>query len=751
MADVKQTDTTQGFVVSVGQTLIQTEEQALEVYYQMQSYPELQKLLSLHALEITKAIQSKDTGALINIIQKVQSDFLRTTAELPDQIRQDTEKKIIDAQLAPDEITKRVDNVKEALGETYKTAESVYTTKRKHNQEFIEKLVKNYSKLTPAEVTALTSTIVATAETYPELSSQQVIQTAIKNVPQIPEILVRDLQKRRDVTNSVAAAQKNDITTIEQQIIQAVLESPEPTITIQAIQTHKEASIETPTLIKNAQTLATASSASKTFSDGSEIDYSGFFVNISKNGSIAEKALAPLADTVFSLFPQKAQEAVVLKVLGSSWNKEISNNTFLQKTVGPLFQSQPVQQAITKGNTLFQSSGKSAVFTRTQSFFADIFVTVFHPQVSEVYLQLAGVGNTQMGSSISTYYAGWLASQGATAVAKKGIKTVGGKIASKAAGTAAGKVIGGLLGSAATPVGSVIGAFVGDIIIDKLLGGLWKGAKKAFGFLTLDWLGKLMSGQYESGSVLKDPTFIIAGVLVGTVMLLFVIPFILPLSLGGNAVFQKTVQNSAYIQGLGTGDETGPAINCADEPNNPLCSMESCDALQQDCRWPTSGTITQGPYTSCGGTHSSANAIDIGTSTGTDVYATIEGVVTDVFVGCADNEGSLGNICGYHSGIHKYLGNHIVIQGTGGYTYTLTFGHLLSTSIKVTKGQMVKPTDVVAEVDHSGSSSGPHLHFSFKDNSGQNRSINSILPFAIDHCVNGVDGCSPCSYPIIGG
>ena len=747
MADVKTPDVTQNFVVSVGQTVIQTEDQALAVYYQMQSFPELKRLLDLHIPEITRAIQQRNTGTLINIIQKVQSDFLRTTAALPDQIKQDTENKIKDAQMSPDELTKRVDKTKAALGETYKSAESVYTAKRKQNQVFIEKLVKNYSKLSPAEVTALAGTLVATAETYPDLPPQQVVENTVKTTPNLPEEVIRNLQKRPDISKGVASAQKNNITSIEQQIIQAVLDSPEPITTIQAIQTYKDTAIELPVLIKNAQTLASASASAQVFSGGAETDYTGFFSNISKNGSVIEKTLAPLADTIFSLFPQKTQEAVVLKVLGSSWNKEVSNNTFVQKTIGPLFGSQPVQQAITKGNTLFQSGGKGAVFTRTQTFFSDIFVTVFHPQVSEVYLKLSGFGNTQMGTSPGAFYAGLIAEQGATAVAKKGVKAAGGKIAAKAAGTTVGKVIGGLLGSTATPIGSVIGAFIGDIIIDKVLGGLWKGAKKVFGFLTLDWLGKLMSGQYESGSVLKDPTFIIAAVLVGAVTLLFILPFLLPLSLGSSAVYQKTFQNSAYIQGLGTGGETGPAIDCAATPNNPLCSMKSCDKSKQDCRWPASGTITQGPYTACGGTHRKANAIDIGGASGTDIYATINGTVTKVFTGCADDKGFLGNPCG------NYFGNYVVITGTCGaagsfFPCTLTFGHLKGSKMKFSTNQTVTATDVIGEMDHSGSSSGPHLHFSM---SAGSHSINEILPFAITNCVNGTSGCTPCSYPHVGG
>ncbi|MFZ2025559.1 MAG: peptidoglycan DD-metalloendopeptidase family protein [Microgenomates group bacterium] len=715
MADVKQTGTAQDFVVSVGQTLIQTDEQALSVYYQMRSYPELQKLLDLHTSEITKAIQSGDTNVLINILQKAQSDFLRGLSEQPYQIQLDTERKMKDAQPTEDELSLHVDNAKQALGKTYKAAETVYDTKRKQNQEFIEKLVKNYSKLTPAESTALSNAIIATAETYPELSSKEIIQAAARTTPQVPEESIRELQKQKTIQSPIIASQKNNITTIEQQIIQAVLESDNPLVTVSAIKTYgaetNKNTTELPAIIKQAQTLATAHTAVQSFESQSNMDYAGFFSQVSKNGSLVEKMLAPLADTALSLFPQKTQEAVVLKVLGSSWNKEISNNTWMQQTFGTLLQSSPVQQAITKGNALFQSGGKNAVFTKTQSFFADVFVTVFHPQVSEVYIQLAGLGSSQMGTSAATYYAGWLAGQGATAVAKKGAKVVGKKVVEKAGGAAIGKVIGGLLGSEGGPVGAAIGAF----IFDKLLGGLWRGTKKLFGALTLDWLGKLMSGQYESGSVLKDPTFIIAAVLVGAVVLLFIAPFLIPLSLGGSAVFQKTVQNSAYVSGIGgitsttqAGINTGAGFSCSwSGPTPPTTSISYC---------PVRAPITQGPNTQIGTSHYQAQAYDFGCNDGTPIHASHDGYITSVVTTFQPNE-------------YKYasFGNNVVLVGTdaSGKTFCTIYAHFLDVTPAVISAYqnqtLIHAGEVLGYSDTTGYTygsqglgKGPHLHFGYK-------------------------------------
>ncbi|MFH0749877.1 MAG: hypothetical protein V1917_03110, partial [Candidatus Gottesmanbacteria bacterium] len=489
MADDTTTKTAQDFVVSVGPAVVETQEQALAVYYQMRSYPELSALLGQHKDEIARAIQQRDPNALINIIQKVQSDFLRGLSEKAYQVQLATEQKIKEAQRTPDEITSQVNATEQALSETYKTAETVYTAKRQKNRAFIETLVKNYSRLPETESQSLTDAIVANAETYPELSPKEIIQNATKTIQDVSPEAVNKLQRNNEMAEWVEALQKNDITITEQQVIQAVLDSPEPTTTIGAIRVFAEdktKSPELPDFIEKAQLLASASNAVRLTPDGSNIDYSGFFTNISKKGSVIEKTLAPVADTIFSLFPKDVQETIVSKVLGSSWNKEVSNNGLLQRVVGPAFQSSTIQQAIQKGNMLFESTGKGTVITKTQSFFADIFVTVFHPQVSETYLQLARIGNTQMGGSVAGYYTGFLAQQGLSYAAGKGLKVAGKAVAKKAAGTAVGKIAGTIAGGATgNPLIAIVGSFIGD----KIIGGILNGAKKLFGFLTLDWLG----------------------------------------------------------------------------------------------------------------------------------------------------------------------------------------------------------------------------------------------------------------------
>ncbi len=714
MTDVKSSETTRDFVVSLGQTVGTTEDRALSVYYQMTSYPELQALLQLHATEITRAIQAKDINTLAGILQKAQSDFLKGLSEQPYQIQLNTKQKMQATQPTDEELSRRVNNVKQALEKTHKTAEVVYNAKRKQNREFIERLVKNYSKLTPDEAAAFSNAVIAAAESYPETSSQEIIQTAAKTVHQTSQESVRELQKQKPVKDAIRSSQANSTSVIEQQIIQAVLRSDNPTVAVEAIQTYGTETgpraTDMPELTKKAEILAKTHAAIQTAEIQAPLDYAGFFSLVSKNGSAVEKVLAPLADTVFSLFPQKTQEAIVLRVMASSWNKEVSNNTWMQQTLGPLLDSPPVQRAIAKGNSLFQSAGKAAVFTKTQSFFSDIFVTVFHPQVSEVYLQLAGVGYVPQNPSIATHYAGLLAQQGVSVAAKKGARVVGTKVAEKAAGTTIGKIVGGVLGSEGGPVGS----FVGAVLFDKIIGGLWKGIKKGFGFITFDWLSRLISGNYNSTPLYKDPVFIISIVLVGLVAALFALSFT-PLTIVGNVFFQQTSQDNAYINGVGgvfptgqPGINTGAGFSCAwSGPAPPSTSISYC---------PVHAPITQGPNTPQGTSHYQSQAYDFGCGNGTPIHASHDGYVTSLVTTFQPNE-------------YKYasFGNNVVLVGTdaSGKTFCTIYAHFLDVTPAIISayqnktiihaGEVIGYSDTTGYTFGSGGlGKGPHLHFGYK-------------------------------------
>ena len=83
---------------------------------------------------------------------------------------------------------------------------------------------------------------------------------------------------------------------------------------------------------------------------------------------------------------------------------------------------------------------------------------------------------------------------------------------------------------------------------------------------------------------------------------------------------------------------------------------------------------------------------------GTEVYATGAGTVIDA---------------GWNTG---GFGNHVRIDH--GYGYQTIYGHL--SSIKVSKGMLIKRGDLVGLTGSSGTSSGPHLHYQI-DQYGQHR------------------------------
>lgn len=89
------------------------------------------------------------------------------------------------------------------------------------------------------------------------------------------------------------------------------------------------------------------------------------------------------------------------------------------------------------------------------------------------------------------------------------------------------------------------------------------------------------------------------------------------------------------------------------------------------------------------------NGIDIAASSGTEVVSPAKGIVKNTY--------------------YNNLGGHqVIIEHEN--NYVSGFAHLQPTSVKI--GQKLKRGDSFAKVGSSGSSTGPHLHFTLKDPSG---------------------------------
>lgn len=335
-------------------------------------------------------------------------------------------------------------------------------------------------------------------------------------------------------------------------------------------------------------------------------------------------------------------------------------------------------------------------------------------------------------------------SAGATATSATGAAAGAGAVAGSGA-VAGGATAGAAAGSVVPVVGTVAGAIVGTKIGKAL-----EAIKGAFSFLNQEETKK-------STEFMGMPTWV--WVAIGVVLLIVVGPF--SLMTGGSSSVDLTRRLALIdpnVQGgmPGTG---GPLVNCDLTPNDPLCTFTPCDSSKQDCSWPTSGYITQGPYSSCGNTsHKHANAVDFGAAGGTPVYATTRGTVVFSYAGCIDNTGAWGNYCGA-AGYAGY-GNIVIIEREGG--GTLLFGHLSQQSVLLLQATLrqkgsngVEATTQIGRVDHNGNSSGSHLHFEYRSQ----ENINNILPVGPGHaisspipgCSNGTAGCQNCPSVYVGG
>lgn len=122
---------------------------------------------------------------------------------------------------------------------------------------------------------------------------------------------------------------------------------------------------------------------------------------------------------------------------------------------------------------------------------------------------------------------------------------------------------------------------------------------------------------------------------------------------------------------------------------------------------PVECVITSGVGPRWGTRH---NGIDIaptagGSPPGPYIISAGMGTVTYVIDGFEDN-GSLSNSDG------NGFGNHVVIDYGDG--ITITYGHLSKNTIKVHVGDKVDYGQVIAQMGHSGHSTGMHLHFEMR-------------------------------------
>lgn len=316
-------------------------------------------------------------------------------------------------------------------------------------------------------------------------------------------------------------------------------------------------------------------------------------------------------------------------------------------------------------------------------------------------------GATVVKKGAASFFAGLLTKLGLSATADVILAIVGTPIATAIKWAVQAVIwLGGYLWR---PLVSLVGGFFrGEI-------GPWGSATNAIKESMQNMLGGAGAAQSRARWDDDLPKLLAWGAVIAVLL------FMLPLSPFSN--FIDMVRSAALITSLQK-QLAGSAGTSCDPNSDPRCSLSPCDPSRQECRWPTSGCIIQGPFNTAY-THEHLNAVDFSTNgvNGVTVIATVNGVVTEVHNPYVDNTGYVGNNDG------GGYGNYIVIRSDDG-RYILKYGHLSRDSVTVTEGQHVSVGSPIAAVDQTGNSDRPHLHFENRTN----ESINTLLPVAIPAC-----------------
>lgn len=113
----------------------------------------------------------------------------------------------------------------------------------------------------------------------------------------------------------------------------------------------------------------------------------------------------------------------------------------------------------------------------------------------------------------------------------------------------------------------------------------------------------------------------------------------------------------------------------------------------------------RGPIAAAGTKGGLHNGIDLGAPFGTSINAAFDGEV--VHVGFTDFDTHTGGVV-------------VILHKTANGSYLTSYNHMKTSGIKVKVGDTVKSGEKIAEVASEGLSTGPHLHFSVREVTGDN-------------------------------
>ena len=448
---------------------------------------------------------------------------------------------------------------------------------------------------------------------------------------------------------------------------------------------------------------------------------------------LAETPLQKLVAGVIGALPEGPRGAIIAGVVGEAWERAVDAATrhYGQQVVNEDW----FQRAITSGNKSFpdKKSAFQSLTSGAQKVLGDVAGSVFRGPMDEATVAYLETVRLHITVAVPVTYQQFytaavyshnpgIFSYGANLGLQYGAK----KIARKAIQSGAGKVAAGAAGKALTGIATGGTGLLVSLGLDAL-GSLFK---KGVGFF------KNLVGAGDT-KISSDKWLLIGAAC-------FVLVFFLPiLPLFNLPAFNQSMIDTSLANSIGGGMEFGPIINCQLTPDDPQCKFTACVG---DCRWPASGTITQGPRTAayCAvrtshASGSAANGIDIA-SFGGPVYTPRAGTVVATYTGCGNNTGKRGDRCGGSPAYAGY-GNHVILKTDDG--YTLIFAHLES-AVGVQAGQHIPAGTQLGWMDQTGSSTGTHLHFGVLSGGNVLDFVppGSPSPESIDGCVSNTQGCT---------
>jgi len=720
----------------------------IKIYEQAKSYETLAPYINKDVIATAYLSSDIETvrTSLIDSFKQAEATF----STLPTQVKQTVDSEANTLPIEEQYIETRANELEQARIHLPQVKDVVRKNSFQANRSWINDVTNAWVKNLPKQEQALAAQKISQEieQSYthiPEtaVDPKEISQTITSQIPEKYRPLIKIEQIEQHITQS-----QEELSALNEKIDSAVFTSPKPIITLSRIQETATTNINldiSPTVFSQAigrvasQPISTSPSAQPTSTNPYVTPVSQqFFTSIASTSF--QKALAPIADIVTSIFPKETQDRIYASVMSKSWFSTSDGNkaNAFQSGLGAVFTSPQIDALIQRGNATFSSSkGSPSLTSAPVNFATDVFSTIFSAPVSEVYIQ-AAAGNPQFfqnQTNVNTIqsqqlymalmgqggnaFADWAGKKGASYVANKAGSKVVQKGASLVAGKTIGATIGGFLGTFLGPgLGTVIGTFIGSVVVDKLFGLLKTAATGIFTFIP-NFFNKIMSGDD-----VRDGGFWGALGFVGIIIIFFVfIP--LPISqtfMQFNQLSTALVPKEFDIVGEGVNvncsrdpmhpDCLNPPVSfCLTNPTAPVCAITSCvKTATNPCVWPVSGSgahVTQLPFGSY--SHSKANAVDFGAPMQTPIYSVTGGVIYKIVN--VDADGSMRG-----TAADQGYGNYVIVKTPENklliYAH-MSFDSMNDLSNPLTINATVEPNQIIGRVDDTGNSSGPHLHFGY--------------------------------------